>query len=487
MSIARIIPQTTPTVNVTIPSPTLWGLDFARLHDHMWASLGVQVVRLGAARPIEPKAQRYLLLEPNDLTLFKVKEADNNHDALKPTFRVVRVRDARKHGYREMVMADSDDNFIGFKREYKRPIHDLRAILTNDRCAAQLWSISNDAVGIWRQLRRLIPRPRRSACSVAGRQYSLANHGECMQMAHDLVRFWKSPEQGIGSVRKIGRGVWGDSRADVEFGSTVVGPVWIGSGRRIAAGQSVAGPVILWDAPSHRPDPQPFQWDRTTDTTRFDFEAPTPKIKAKTIKGKRAFDIVVSLIALAVTLPFYPVIMFLIWLEDGRPFFFSHERETVGGRTFGCVKFRSMRRDAEQIKARLQRVNKADGPQFYMEDDPRLTRIGRLIRKCNIDELPQFFNVLRGDMSLVGPRPSPYKENQFCPAWREARLSVRPGIAGLWQVMRTRAEGLDFQEWVRYDVEYIEHMSWRQDLWIIYSTALLILLHKRPKSHDSHG
>ncbi len=87
---------------------------------------------------------------------------------------------------------------------------------------------------------------------------------------------------------------------------------------------------------------------------------------------------------------------------------------------------------------------------------PRLTRVGRLIRKYNLDELPQFFNVLVGDMSVVGPRPSPRKENQYCPPWREARLSVRPGITGLWQVKRTRRTGSDFQEWIKYDIEYVE-------------------------------
>src|SRR5678816_4224778 len=123
-------------------------------------------------------------------------------------------------------------------------------------------------------------------------------------------------------------------------------------------------------------------------------------------------------------------------------------------------------RDAEKRKQELlaQGKNQADGPQFYMERDVRVTRVGRFLRKTRIDELPQFFNVLRGHMSVVGPRPSPFKENQYCPAWREARLSVRPGITGLWQVSRTRSKGQDFQEWIKFDIEYVRQGGWMLDL-----------------------
>jgi lipopolysaccharide/colanic/teichoic acid biosynthesis glycosyltransferase len=109
-----------------------------------------------------------------------------------------------------------------------------------------------------------------------------------------------------------------------------------------------------------------------------------------------------------------------------------------------------------------------------MDDDPRITRIGRFLRKTNLDELPQFWNVLAGDMSVVGPRPSPEDENQFAPAWREARLSVKPGITGLWQIRRTRKAGSDFQEWIKYDIEYVERQSLWLDLRIIWRTAILV-------------
>jgi len=192
-------------------------------------------------------------------------------------------------------------------------------------------------------------------------------------------------------------------------------------------------------------------------------------------RGKRLFDIGFSLLGLAVTLPFYPFIFMALWLEDGWPLFFSHRRQTLGGREFGCIKFRTMCRQAEQKRADLEDENHADGPQFHMVDDPRLLRVGRWLRRFHIDEWPQFWNVLTGDMSIVGPRPSPDNENQFCPTWREARLSVRPGITGLWQVERTRKPGLDFQEWIRYDLEYIERQSARLDARIIFQTLKKIL------------
>ena len=137
-----------------------------------------------------------------------------------------------------------------------------------------------------------------------------------------------------------------------------------------------------------------------------------------------------------------------------------------------------MRRDAEAMVEQLRALNQADGPQVFIEDDPRVTRVGRFLRASQLDELPQLFNVLLGQMSLVGPRPSPDRENQICPAWREMRLSVRPGITGLWQVRRTREDGLDFQEWVRFDLEYIRKASFLLDCRIIFETIRVSLLRK---------
>jgi len=126
---------------------------------------------------------------------------------------------------------------------------------------------------------------------------------------------------------------------------------------------------------------------------------------------------------------------------------------------------------ADDLQAALRARNEVDGPQFKMEDDPRINGVGHFLRATCLDEILQFFNVLLGQMSLVGPRPSPEKENSLCPPWRDARLSVRPGITGLWQVCRTRQQAQDFQEWVYYDTQYVKNLSWKKDFWICCTTV----------------
>ena len=261
-------------------------------------------------------------------------------------------------------------------------------------------------------------------------------------------------------VHKVASGVWADQDAVLPKTTCFIGNVWVGAGRELNSGTNVVGPAAIWDEPESRPDTPELDWKNIEPTQVADREVRVLRHQSSSGRAaKRVFDIVLSIVALALTLPLYPFIMLMIYLEDGTPFFFAHQRETLGGKTFPCLKFRSMRRDAEKIREQLTKVNEADGPQFYIPEDPRLTRIGRVLRRFHLDELPQFMNVLAGDMSLVGPRPSPYKENQCCPPWREARLSVRPGITGLWQVKRTRQKGLDFQEWIKYDIEYVENAS----------------------------
>ena len=126
---------------------------------------------------------------------------------------------------------------------------------------------------------------------------------------------------------------------------------------------------------------------------------------------------------------------------------------------------------ADSFQSRLQAMSEVDGPQFKIEDDPRITTVGKFLRDTYLDEIPQFFNVLVGQMSLIGPRPSPEKENSLCPPWRDARLSVRPGITGLWQICRTRGEGQDFQEWIYYDTKYVKGLSVGVDLWLFWKTV----------------
>jgi lipopolysaccharide/colanic/teichoic acid biosynthesis glycosyltransferase len=186
--------------------------------------------------------------------------------------------------------------------------------------------------------------------------------------------------------------------------------------------------------------------------------------------GKRIADVVAATIVLVLFAPVIPFIALAIKVNSKGPVFFRDKRQGLHGRLFNCIKFRTMRVGAADIQDKLRFVSEVDGPQFKMADDPRISAVGRFLRETYLDEIPQFFNVLLGQMSVVGPRPSPESENTLCPWWRDARLSVRPGISGLWQVYRTRKPFKDFQEWIYYDTKYVQELSPQLDLWICWRT-----------------
>jgi lipopolysaccharide/colanic/teichoic acid biosynthesis glycosyltransferase len=185
---------------------------------------------------------------------------------------------------------------------------------------------------------------------------------------------------------------------------------------------------------------------------------------------KRVADVIVAIIVLLLFAPVLPFIALAVKFNSPGPAFYKDKRQGRHGKLFQCIKFRTMKVGADQLQEKLRFVSEVDGPQFKMADDPRITSVGRFLRETYLDEIPQFCNVLMGDMSVVGPRPSPESENTLCPWWRDARLSVRPGITGLWQVCRTRRPGKDFQEWIHYDTRYVRELSWRLDLWIYWRT-----------------
>ena len=452
---------------------TIWGFDPIQLHSRFWASYGVQVVRQGEPSEIVRHAELYLLTDPNTLTLFKLGRLMDTLNWVQPTALFVRLHDGRERGYREQAVLDADGKFVRFQRVYAAARTQTRIVLTPDREVAQLWQSAPDPLTAWRRLRRFAKRTERAAMSIDGTTYDRQDDREVTWFVHDLVQTWRHPDTTVLRACKVETAdssvVWRDAQSRVEPAAKFIGPVWVGSGRTVPAGATVVGPAVVWDDPARRPVNDVISWLKIEPR---DIPA-EPEVADTTLlsKGlKRAFDIVMASVGILMSLWLWPIILLAIWFEDGRPFFFGHTRESVGAKEFKCWKFRSMRKDAEKMKALLKAKNQADGPQFFMEDDPRLTRIGRFLRKYNLDELPQFWNVLVGDMSMVGPRPSPRAENQFCPAWREARLSVRPGITGLWQVSRTRRAGTDFQEWIKFDIEYVERRSFWLDLVIIYKT-----------------
>jgi lipopolysaccharide/colanic/teichoic acid biosynthesis glycosyltransferase len=185
---------------------------------------------------------------------------------------------------------------------------------------------------------------------------------------------------------------------------------------------------------------------------------------------KRIADCSAAIIVLILFAPIMPFIVLAIKLYSPGPVFFKDKRQGQYGKEFQCLKFRSMTVGSESMQDKLKVISEVDGPQFKIVDDPRISAVGNFLRQTYIDEIPQFFNVLLGQMSVVGPRPSPETENTLCPSWRDARLSVRPGITGLWQICRTRVPGKDFQEWIHYDTEYVKRLSLKMDLWICWQT-----------------
>ena len=155
---------------------------------------------------------------------------------------------------------------------------------------------------------------------------------------------------------------------------------------------------------------------------------------------------------------------------------FTQPRDTIGGRRFNIYKFRTMVVDAEEQKAALRKHSEQDGPAFKMKHDPRITPIGKFLRKSSIDELPQLFNVLLGDMSLVGPRPLPCDESAGCQPWQRRRLEVMPGLTCIWQVYgRSR---VSFAEWIRMDLRYARSRSLIKDLLLIVRTVPAVVFRR---------
>ncbi|HYV47826.1 MAG TPA: sugar transferase [Myxococcaceae bacterium] len=188
---------------------------------------------------------------------------------------------------------------------------------------------------------------------------------------------------------------------------------------------------------------------------------------------KRLFDIVSSGAALFFMLPLFAVVAAAIKLGSKGPVFFRQQRIGLNGRPFGMLKFRSMVTNAEELKAKLMAQNEQTGPVFKMKNDPRITGIGRFIRKYSIDELPQLINVLRGDMSVVGPRPPVPSEVAKYEAWQRRRLSVRPGLTCIWQV--SGRNQITFDQWMYLDMQYIDHWSFVGDLQLIFRTVPVVL------------
>lgn len=194
------------------------------------------------------------------------------------------------------------------------------------------------------------------------------------------------------------------------------------------------------------------------------------------LAAKRMLDVVLAVLGLVLLLPLLPAIVALIKLDSPGPILFRQKRVGQGGRLFTCYKFRSMIPDAESRKSELAGMNEATGPAFKIRNDPRITAIGHFLRRSSLDEVPQLFNVLLGQMSMVGPRPQIPAEVELYEPWHRARLAVTPGITCLWQISGRSQVGFD--EWMRLDLEYVRRRSLALDLKILLGTLPAVIARK---------
>ncbi len=403
--------------------------------------------------------------------------------------------------YRERIRVTDEGRVAGFRRQYQNTLEPIP--LPTD-WPTQLWIrrdllrvLSGSGVPIPLDYRRFLDLCRTMKADIesyriGGFVLDLESDSGLLQL---LLSFIQQP-------------IFSESPgADRHLSARVVGPVLMGSGVRLAKDAVVVGPAILDDgvcveegAVVHQSILLKGQTVRPQSVIHnsivgSDGDSPSPTanrsrpailFSTETLRQdqfpyrrwpwysyprtiKRWMDILVSSIILILFSPFFPIIALAIKLNSRGPIFYRARRQGLHGREFDCLKFRSMITTAESLQEKLRFINQVDGPQFKMDNDPRVSSVGRFLRATNLDEIPQFINVLMGQMSIVGPRPSPDTENQMCPFWRYARLSVRPGITGLWQMMRTRIPARDFQEWVHYDTEYVRGLS----LWMDVSIAMM--------------
>lgn len=208
-------------------------------------------------------------------------------------------------------------------------------------------------------------------------------------------------------------------------------------------------------------------------TEQYVAQVPVHARPMRALFFKRLVDVIAASIALIIFSPLLLLIILAIKLTSRGPIFFSQTRVGLGGRTFKLYKFRSMIVNADEMKDSLEKNNEKDGPIFKMKHDPRITPVGRFLRKYSLDELPQLLNVLKNDMSLVGPRPPVPREVVQYEDWQLRRLSVQPGLTCIWQT--SGRSKLTFEEWMRMDLQYIDHWNLSLDMKLILKTVKVVI------------
>lgn len=213
-----------------------------------------------------------------------------------------------------------------------------------------------------------------------------------------------------------------------------------------------------------------FREQINVEKNQLDIEREESKLMYNFVK--RFIDIFCSGLGIILLSPVFIIVGTIIKLDSKGPIIFSQKRVGKDGKEFKMYKFRSMVVNAEELKKKLMHQNEMSGPMFKMKDDPRITKIGKFIRKTSIDELPQLINVLKGEMSLVGPRPSLPKEVAQFEPWMMRRLDVKPGLTCYWQV--SGRNNIDFDDWMKLDIKYVEDRSVKLDIKLIFKTFFVL-------------
>lgn len=368
---------------------------------------------------------------------------------------------------------------------------------------------------------QLIPALQEEAIPIYA--YEVKEFHRCISSTYDYIDLHRSTlmkrsHTNFDGEEEIAQDVWVGKDVEISPKSYLLGPILIGDGTRIKDGAQIIGPSVIGSECLISESTlvrESILWDRTSLLNRSKIEysivggescipdeyhiknmivlngtrikdanlipsgynikgiASTKISTHKTFKIlKRIIDVALSATGLIVLFPFLVLIALAIKFDSRGPVLYKQKRCGTGGHLFNMLKFRTMVANAEQLHKQLSSKNEHDGPMFKMTKDPRVTKVGEILRKTSFDEFPQLFNVLKGEMSLVGPRPLIMDEMKFSPGWRDIRLKVKPGITGLWQI-HGRSDS-PFHDWIQYDVYYVKHQSIWLDVKILFKTIKVV-------------
>lgn len=407
-------------------------------------------------------------------------------------------------GAREVVHRDQDGRLRYVQRYFEPVVWPFpRAVIASLIPVSWLHTSPDWELGVLEEQRRVLAGRGLASEDVVleGEYFDLMDEQGALGFTERRVRAWhqgrrlgarrdgasREPRASVAASASLVGAVVVCPGAQIDERALIVGPTVIGRGARIGVGAVVAQCVVLPEATigagetvRHRVVASHVSVGSETvqrRSTRPDPSAmPTGRARPRAayVAAKAVVEPILASVALVMLAPLIVLLALLVLVDSPGPVLYGDEREGQHGKPFRCWKFRTMRTGADALQGALLGQQQLDGPQFKMERDPRVTRVGRWLRRLNLDELPQLWNVLLGEMSLVGPRPSPFRENQICVPWRYGRLSVRPGMTGLWQICRRdRARG-DFHQWIRYDLLYVGHMSPVVDARILLATVLTL-------------